>query len=122
MPPKKQKKSPPPKNIKDVPAELRMRVVEFLPPNQHQQAVLTADYKFWREQEKVHQDAIFMNMPADYLKMGEYYTKNAEKWYKQRRDLFMSAPSLHETYDFFWDKDRPWPDQGPDPDHGPIST
>jgi hypothetical protein len=109
MPPKKQKPDPKMK-VQDLPPAIRKNVTEFLPPTYRQQDQLSAQYFQWRS------DDLFAKTAADegWTDTAEMFEKDAKRnkaKYHQMLENFTKAPGIHETYKYFWDDDKPWPDQ-----------
>lgn len=100
MPPKKQK----------LPSSVRRYATEFLQPTHSQQNQLRDQYSEWRTQN------MFANTLAsvgwtDQERHFRQLSEVAKTRYHELLQKYTSSGGLHETYQYFWDDEKPWPDQ-----------
>jgi hypothetical protein len=128
MPPKKDKKpkqEPKPVTWRDLPPSVRKNMVEFLQPTVKQQEDLRRSYGIYgrsrdavKRAETLPDPTIWDDIRPNYLNEEREWRDTTKNWYERDKERYTRAPGIYETYKFFWDDDRPWPDQGPDPDIG----
>ena len=110
--------------FQDVPPAVRRTVTEFLQPTVMQQATLRSshsmmatDRKILNELKQAEDDPLFQEMVQRQLNIStSHYHTNLQKYTK--------TPGIWETYRYFWDDSKPFPDQGPNTGggQGPITT
>lgn len=127
MPPKKDKKpkqEPNPVTWRDLPPSVRKNMVEFLQPTVKQQEKLSKSYTMYaRAQNDVkrhekHPNLELLREVPGFMDRERQWMDMTKKWYERDKERYTRAPGIYLTYNFFWDDDMPWPDQGPDPDIG----
>lgn len=129
MPPKKQKTEPKKIGFQDLDPGLRHEIVEYLQPTNMQQAELRARYMMMAGDRNALKafsedadDAFFGNEIMGFL---ERQAQRSKTRYHENLERVTSAPGKWETYRYFWDDSKPYPDQGPNPgpgSGGPITT
>ncbi len=129
MPPKKQKTEPKKIGFQDLDPGLRHEIVEYLQPTNLQQADLRARYMMMAGDRQALKE--FIDEEDDPMYRDEvtsFLERQAEKSksrYHENLKRVTSAPGKWETYRYFWDDSKPYPDQGPNPgpgSGGPITT
>lgn len=115
MPPKKEQKTDKPRRrvlqFQDLEPGIRRHIIEFLQPPIAQQQSLRSRYESFanarntrRAMEQMEDDPMFVDMAKREEKaLKSHYHKLLEKTTK--------VPGIHETYGYFWDEKRPFPDQ-----------
>jgi hypothetical protein len=95
-----------------MPESVRKTVTEYLQPPLRDQQQLRQEYhnyRFDEEFSKVSEELGF-TMNADFDKRQAEIKKGH---YQRHLERVTKTPGIHETYNYFWDDSKPFPDQGP---------
>lgn len=122
MPPKKVKQEKRAK-FQDVPPEVRAGITEYLqPPVAEQQSLRTRyqtmanDRNFRKEFETMEDDPMLIDM-------AKRQEQASRSHYHRQLERVTKTPGIWETYRYFWDESKPFPDQpGGSGGSGPITT
>lgn len=109
--------------LQDVPPEARRRIVEYLQPTPLQQAelrsshaIMAGDRNILNELKQAEDDPMFQDIVQRQLNISTSH-------YKRAVEQYTKAPGIWESYRYFWDDSKPYPDQpGGTGGGGPITT
>jgi hypothetical protein len=112
--------------FQDMPPEVRAEIVEYLQPTISDQEELRERYQIWREDEASAKWVQSLGPEwIQQLEKEKQQAKRSKSNYHELLEKTSKIPGIWHTYRYFWDKSKPFPDQGPDPSSSgssPITT
>lgn len=112
--------------FQDLESSIRKTITEYLQPTNMQQAGLRSAYRLMAEDRNlVKEFAAETDDDPAFLRIMKRQAERTKSRYHSQLEKAVAIPSKWETYRYFWDDSKPFPDQGPHPPpgaSGPITS
>lgn len=103
--------------FQNLPEATRKRVVEYLQPPNMDQAALQAQYGRMAEYRNIINEGWTDDDPIARQQIERMHER-AKTTYQKSLERLTKVPGIHETYNYFWDDSKPFPDQRQPPPPG----
>ena len=109
--------------FQDLEPALRREIVSYLQPTPSQQQGLRILFEEKAEWTHLRKEAEQLSTNRPIVQATKNQEKAAKTRYQHRLEQVMKMPGIHETYRYFWDESKPFPDQdGGDGGGAPLTT
>lgn len=113
----KEKQPPKPRRrrtqFQDIPPETRRTVTEYLQPPTQEQGMLRHRYLTMRNDEEFAKQWAELDDDPMTRNVAERQARTSRSRYHQLLEKLTKTPGIWETYRYFWDSSKPFPDQRP---------
>lgn len=97
--------------FQDLEPSLRREIVSYLQPTPLQQHGLRVLFEDMAEMTQLRKEAEELSVNRPIIQSTKNHEKAAKTRYQKRLEEVTKTPGIWETYRYFWDETKPFPDQ-----------